>query len=416
MNNDGTAKRSRLGPMGAEPPLFEVAAMFRETLHRYAEEVMRPIGAALDRVSPEEAIAAESPYWEARRKFADLGFSLEMLFTLEPAERAKMMAIVFEELAWGDAGLAVSFGAGMLPMIICAALGRTDLLARYPESMLGCWGITEPDHGTDSVDSNRMIFHPNGKYGRPGCVATLSGDDVIVNGQKSAWVSNGTIADVCVLYCAADTGSGVDTQNGYVVLVPMDAKGVSRGKALDKLGLRALNQGEIFFDNVRLPRDHVLAGPDKFQEALNIILTLANAAMGAIFMGVARAAYEMALEYAHERKQGGVPIIRHQSVAQRLFHMFRKTEASRALVHRVLHYNFGETPALHAAMAAKITATQASFEVASDSLQIFGGNGLAREYPIEKLLRDARAGLIIDGCNEVLSIKGGYYLADPERL
>ena len=132
-----------------------------------------------------------------------------------------------------------------------------------------------------------------------------------------------------------------------------------------------------------------------------------------IFTGVAQAAYDLALDYAHERKQGGVPIIRHQNVAYRLFHMARKVEASRALTRRVaLFNNTADTPALQAGMMAKVTATQTAFEVASDSLQIFGGNGLTREHPIEKIMRDARASMIEDGCNEVLAIKGGYYLMD----
>ncbi|GAB3629991.1 acyl-CoA dehydrogenase [Pandoraea terrae] len=419
MNDRSSAKKNvKLGPLGAEPPLFETAAMFQESLHRFAEEEMRPVGMKLDRMTPEEVAAHDSPYWDVRRKFAELGFGIETLLSFEPAERAKMMAIFFEELGWGDSGLAISFGAGMLPQYMCAALGRQDLLEEFPDALLGCWGITEPDHGSDSLDPNRMIFHSQGNYGRPNCIATLKpgGNEIVINGQKSAWVSNGTIAKVCILYCALDQGDGPSTERGCVVIVPMDAKGVSRGKPLDKIGQRALNQGEVFFDNVRLPVRYLLAGADQFQDAVLAIHTAANGLMGAVFTGVARAAYELALDYAHERKQGGVPIIRHQSVAYRLFHMFRKVEASRALVNRVIHFNFGATPALHAAITAKITGTQTSFEVASDALQIFGGNGLTREYPVEKLLRDARASLIEDGCNEILAIKGGYYLIDGGRV
>lgn len=408
---------AKLGSLGAEPPLSETAAMILESLERYAAEVMRPVGADLDRMTPDEVIAPGSPYWDARRKFVELGFGVEALLGFEPEERGKMMCLLFETMGWGDSGLAISFGAGMLPQYMCAVLGRDDLLQQYPDAVLGCWGITEPDHGSDMLDPNRMIFHPQGQYGRPNCAARIDGDEVVVNGQKSAWVSNGTIAEVCVLYCATDTGSGFDAQRGCVVIVPMDAPGVSCGKALDKIGQRALNQGEIYFDNVRVPRSHLLAGPDEFEDAVKIIHTAANGLMGATFTGVARAAYELALDYAHERKQGGVPIIRHQSVAYRLFHMFRKVEAARALTNRVVHYNFvSPNPALHAAMTAKVTATQSAFEVASDALQIFGGNGLTREYPVEKLLRDARASLIEDGCNEILAIKGGYYLIDPDRL
>ena len=408
---------TKLGPLGAEPPLSETAAMILESLQRYAVEVLRPIGTRLDRMTADEVAAADSPYWEARSKFVELGFGVEALLGFEPEERGKMMCLLFETLGWGDSGLAISFGAAMLPQYMCAVLGRDDLLKLYPDAVLGCWGITEPDHGSDSLDPNRMIFHPQGQYGRPNCWARIDGNEVVINGQKSAWVSNGTIADVCVLYCATDTGTSLDPRRGCVVIVPMDARGVSRGKPLDKLGQRALNQGEVYFDNVRVPSSHLLAGPDEFQAAVKIVHTAANGLMGATFTGVARAAYELALDYAHERKQGGVPIIRHQSVAQRLFHMFRKVEASRALTNRVVHYNFiSPAPSLHAAMTAKVTATQTSFEVASDALQIFGGNGLTREYPVEKLLRDARASLIEDGCNEILSIKGGYYLADPDRL
>jgi len=407
----------KLGPLGAEPEFSESARMVQETVHRFAEDVMRPVGIKLDRMTPEEAIAPGSPYWDALRQFKELGFGVEDLLALEPAERAKTMCILFEELGWGDAGLAISFGVTLLPALMSVLLDNPFCREVASDDKVGCWGITEPDHGSDMLDANRMIFHPQGTYGRPNCVATLRGDEVIVNGQKSAWVSNGTIADVCVLYCAADIGDGPDTRRGVAVIVPLDAKGVSRGKPLDKMGQRALNQGEIFFDNVRLSKAHLLAGPDQYLDAVYAIHTFANAIMGTVFTGCARSAYELALGYAHERRAGGVPIIRHQSVAWRLFHMFRKVEAARALTHRVVHYNFASPqPSLHAAMTSKITATQTSFEVASDSLQIFCGNGLTREYPIEKILRDARASLIEDGCNEILAIKGGYYLIDPDRI
>ena len=405
----------KLGPLGAEPELSGMSQMVQQTVHRYAQEVMRPVGVKLDRMSPEEMIAAGSPYWEARDKFIGLGFGVDGLLELEPAERAKTMSILFEELGWGDAGLAITYGAGLLPALMTAAYGNAFCRSLAPDEKLGCWAITEPDHGSDSLDASGAIFHPQGAYGRPNCVATLRDDEVIINGQKSAWVSNGIVADVCILYCAADSGAGVETKRGAVMIVPLDAKGVSRGKPLDKIGQRALNQGELFFEDVRLSKDHVLAGPGQYLDAVYAIHTFANAIMGTVFTGTARAAFELALAYAHERKQGGLPIIRHQSVASRLFHMFRKVEASRALAQRVVHYNFtAPKPSLHVAMTAKVTATQTAFEVANDALQIFCGNGLTREYPIEKIWRDARASLIEDGCNEVLAIKGGYYLIDRE--
>jgi alkylation response protein AidB-like acyl-CoA dehydrogenase len=187
---------------------------------------------------------------------------------------------------------------------------------------------------------------------------------------------------------------------------------------LDKLGQRGDPQAEVFFDNVELSSDYILAGPADYKKAVYCIHAEANVLMGGTFTGVAQSAFDLALDYAHERKQGGVSIIRHQSVQQRLFHMLRKVETARALTRRVSLYNntLSGVPALQAAMMAKVTGTQNSFEVASEALQMFGGNGLTHEYPMEKILRDARASLIEDGCNEVLAIKGGCYLIDEERL
>lgn len=409
--------KAKLTLSGAEPPLFDLAEQFQGTLRDFALNVMRPIGAKLDKMSPEEAIAEDSPFWDFRQQYLDLGITLEVLGTMSPEEVSVLLPIVFEELGYGDAGLAISVAAGILPQYISAKFGNAFLLERFPDTMLGCWGITEPDHGSDALDASAQVLHPQGNYGRPNCIATLKSDRVIINGQKSAWVSNGVVADVCILYCAADTGKGPDPHNGCVVVLPMDAPGVSRGQPLDKIGQRALNQGEIYFDNVELPLDYVLAAPEEYKRAVYCIHTEANGLMGAIFSGVAQSALDLALDYAHERKQGGLPIIRHQNVAYRLFHMARKVEAARALTRRVVLYNgTNDLPALQAAMFAKITSTQTSFEVASDAIQIFGGNGLSTEYPVEKIMRDARASMIEDGCNEVLAIKGGYYLIDPDKV
>jgi acyl-CoA dehydrogenase len=183
---------------------------------------------------------------------------------------------------------------------------------------------------------------------------------------------------------------------------------VSRGKPLDKLGQRALPQGEIHFDDVRVPASYMVIGKDLYGMTIEMVLALANAYMGSTFSGVARSAYELALAYAKERVQGGRPIIEHPAVRSRLFKMFAKVEAARSMARRVhLLGGAGPVPPVQYSMASKIFATSTAFEVASEALQIFGGNGLTKEYPIEKILRDARASMIEDGCNEVLSIVGG---------
>ncbi|HEX9536937.1 MAG TPA: acyl-CoA dehydrogenase [Streptosporangiaceae bacterium] len=396
---------------GAEAPLVKEEQDLLDGTHRFAADVMRPIGERLDRMTPEEVIGADSPLWQVFGGFGQLGIGVDQLLAFEPAQAAKVACLILEELGWGDAGLASSLGVSMFPRWMAASFGNQYLLELTPGSKLGCWATTEPGHGSDQLDPNRQIFHPAGEYGRPDCVATLSPERVLINGRKADWISNGTIAQVCILYCAADTGSGPDPERGCVVIVPMDAPGVSRGAPLDKLGQRALNQGAVIFDNVVLPASNVLAGPDDYQRAAYQVLSIGNACMGAIFVGTARAAYELALGYAHERKQGGVPIAAHQNVAYRLFHMYRKVEAARALARRAMLYNFTQpVPALQVAMASKITATQAAFEVASEALQIFSGAGIRRDQPIEKIFRDARLSMIEDGCNEILAIKGGMYL------
>jgi len=415
---DATPK-GKLTVTGAEATLPEHIAEFQQILRSFALNVARPIGIKLDRMTPEEAIAKDSPFWEFRKKYLELGVTVEGLGEMEPQEAALLFSILFEELGYGDAGLAISVGAGILPQWLCAKFGRNDLLAEFPDAMLGCWGITEPDHGSDMLDPSGQIAYPGSSYGRPNLVADLTGDDIVLHGQKSAWVSNGIIADVCIIYCAADSGNGPSVSEGCVLVFPMDLPGISRGKPLDKLGQRALNQGEIFFDNVRIPRKYLLAGPEDYQRAVYCIHAEANALMGATFTGLSQAAADLALDYAHERVAGGVPIIQHQSVRSRLFHMFRKVELSRAVTRRGLNFNNDPqlaTPSLCAAMFSKTTSTQHSFEVTSDALQIFGGNGLTKEYPLEKMLRDARASLIEDGCNEMLAIKGGSYLIDNEKL
>jgi acyl-CoA dehydrogenase len=399
---------------GLEEPLSEMEQFVQDTAHRFAEEVLRPVGTQLDKMSADAGVAPDSPLWNALEKAAGLGLSVKALLELEPLERERILLIAAEELAWGDGGLGGMVLVSQMPGLYSALAGNMEMVD-YCDGKLGCWGITEPDHGSDSLDPEGGIAAQDGNHGRPNCVSRIEGDKIIVNGQKSAWVSGGTVAEVCALYCFVEEDG--KTFPGVSLIVPLDLPGVTKGKALEKMGLRGLNQGEIYFDNVEVPISHLLAGPDEYNEFVRHTLAEANVHVANMAVGVARAAYEHAHGYAHERKQGGQAIIRHQSVQYRLFHMFRKVETARAIVRRVATYNAtAPEAALQGSICAKVTATQTAFEVASDALQIFGGNGMTKEYPMEKLLRDARAMLIADGCNEVLALKGGSLLINPELL
>ena len=401
---------------GLESPLSEMEVAVQDNVHRFAVEVMRPLGPVLDKLAADEMPAEGSPIWGALAKANELGLSVLAMAELPPLERVKLFAIACEELAWGDGGIAGAILVNHFPVIYSLLAGNLAM-AEFCEGKRGCWGITEPDHGSDLIDGNAALAAPSGaggQYGRPNCTARIVGDKVIINGQKSAWVSGAPMAEVCALFChyADETGA---TKPGVAVIVPLDLKGVSKGKALDKMGLRGLCQGELYFDNVEVPLSHLLAGPGTYQELVYRMLCEANPHVAATAVGLARAAFEHAWEYAHQRKQGGLPIIRHQHVRFRLFEMFRKIEAARALTRRVMDYNAtAPRPSLLGSTSAKVTATQTAFEVASDALQMFGGNGLTKEYPMEKLFRDARAMLIADGANEVLAMKGGSDLINPD--
>lgn len=379
----------------------------QETAHRFAAEVLRPVGRELDRMpDPAQVIAEGSPLWDVFGRYRELGLAgIGLDTSLDPLDRARLSCIVNEELSWGDVGLAISVGLSQFHQPWVQMSGDAELIERFNSEenpTIGCWALTEPDHGSDTVGFPESYL-ADPRRG-PNCLARPDGEDFVIRGQKAAWVSNGSIADIAVLFCALDDGG--DRLGGSVFVVPTDLPGVFRPRPLDKLGQRSLNQGEIFFDDVRVPASHRVIPPEMYQLALEGLLGFANAAMGQLFVGVARAAYDHALEYSNERVQGGRPIKAHQSVAVRLFKMFQQVEAARALARRVAAYNASGAPALQYCIAAKVFCTQTAFEVASAALQVFGGNGLSKEYPIEKLLRDARASMVEDGCNEVLSLLG----------
>jgi alkylation response protein AidB-like acyl-CoA dehydrogenase len=390
-----------------ETSLTDQERAIRDTARRFAQETLRPAGSALDRLAePDDVIAKNSVLWDVFEKNKQLQLDvLGASAELSMLEQARMRFLISEELGWGDSGLAISLGVGGFHRMFAQMSGRQALIERFGMpggEEIGCWAITEPDHGSDSLTvTERHFSDPNLK---PNCVARPDGDHFVINGQKAAWVSNGTIATVATLFCTIDPSQGF--KGGGVCIVPLDLPGVSRGKPLDKLGQRALNQGEIFFDDVRIPADYMILGPEAYANVVEMVLTMANASMGASFVGVGRAALEAALEYAKGLVQGGVPSIEHQSVKARLFKIFTQVEAARSLAWRVMLYNTTNPPQVQYSIASKVFCTNTAFEAASAAVQIFGGNGLSREYPVEKLLRDARASMIEDGCNDVLSLVG----------
>jgi len=386
----------------------------KQSIRQFAKEVLRPAGLALDRVSdPQDVIAADSPLRQVLRTAYRLGYHTVGM----PAEfgglglRGLGLQIFLEEMGWGSVDLTFSITVAGFPFTLAALSGNQRLIDEYVKpfvddkdaSLIGCWAITEPAHGSDRLALGSERFRDPKVSGQ--VVARPDGDSYVISGQKAAWVSNGTIATHAATYLTVDPSKGM--AGGGVAFIPLDLPGVSKGKPLNKLGQRALNQGEIFFDDVRIPRSYMMVGPEAYELVLSRTLTAANASVGAVLTGVARAAYEEALAYSKQRVQGGTPICEHQLVQKQLFEMFTKIEACRALSRATMVYNEkAANPSLEHAIAVKTFCTQAAFEVASAALQLFGGNGLSKEYMIEKLFRDTRSSLIEDGTNEVLSLAG----------
>lgn len=386
----------------------------QDATHKFARDVMRPMGIAIDKLSAEESIAPGSPYWDFMRIAVESGIGFDAdPGDVPPQLLARLQAIVIEELGWGDMGLTVSLAAAAFANMMAKRVGNQELI-ELTEGKLGCWIATQPDRGSDGTMLYPDERHPSATQGNKGnLTAKVSGGDIVINGQSSAWVSNGPVAQVAIMSIAADYGDGFFDDGGHPrgveVIVPLDLPGVSRGKPLEKLGQRALPQGEVYFDNVKVPVRYAVSLGDDYWRGHASTWSTAGVGMGQMATGLARAAFELAMQYAHERRQGGALLAEHQMVQYRLGTMARNVETMRALARRATEYTV-LSPAKHPYYTggSKVTCTDLAFEVADEALQIFGGYGLTREYPLEKLFRDARAARIEDGENHLLNMKFGY--------
>lgn len=392
--------------------LTEDQKALRDQTRRFCAEVWRPAAIELDRLpDPGDVISKGSVLWDVFRASHRLGYHAMML----PKEVGGMgldglsVALVQEQMGWAAPDLAVSLGASCMPFVGSLispdpAVTRLaqDFCADTEGRMIGCWALTEVEHG---VDWSRLEEDfSRSPLSTPSVRAVLEGDHYVINGQKSSWVSNGTIATHTLIYLGLDPSGGMQAIG--VAVVPLDLPGISRGKPLNKMGQRALNQGEIFFDNVRVPVGNVICrDPVTYNYLSDLVLAAANTSMGNFFAGVAQSAFDEALAYSKERVQGGKVIFHHQNIRLKLFDMFISVEAARSLARRVAVFNtVTNPPVIQYAIAAKVLSTETAFRVASQAIQIFGGYGLSKDLHVEKIFRDARAAMIEDGVNEALAL------------
>ena len=395
--------------------------MLKEEVHRFAEEIIRPASIELDRMPPDERIKSGSPYFKVLKQMKKLGYHRMNL----PAEKGGpgltplQRYIIFEELGWGSLGFATAIGVDQIPFVCAALFGSPQL---YEELVIpwiedeegkfhGCWGVTEPEHGSDYLIAWREDPEALERFGKGNVTAEKDGDEWIISGQKSAWVSSAPVATHCGLH--AQIKGSKHLADGMFCIVPLDVDGVRRGKPADMLGMRDDPQGELFFDGVRIPEHYVIVTSGFFYGVfVDQLLCLTSCGMGAFAVGLARACFEEALNYARQRVQGGAPLMEHKNIRLKLYEMFEKIETARYYVRKVTEYthkriieNQTADASPRHARAAQIYAKKMAYEVAHDALQIFGAYGLSKDFIIEKLFRDARSMLIEDGTVEVLSLE-----------
>lgn len=391
----------------------------KATAHKFARDVMRPIAKEVDRLSAEDAVARSSPTWEFLRQAYAMGYH-KALFppALGGGGFTPLQGhILNEEIIWGSLGLSGVILLASWPFFKILQSGDQGLIEEFVvpycktnvPDITACWAVTEPDRGSDTINVGEPFFSAPGA--RMNVQARLDGNEWVINGQKAAWVTCGPIATHCMLNVTLDATKGL--AGGGVCILPLSLPGVSRGKALEKVGQRDLPQGELYFSDVRIPKRYMFVGPEHYTDWLANNLAFGNAAMTLFAIGLARAAFDEAFRYTKERVQGGKVLIDHYLTKVRIARMFGKVEAIRATSRAVWNLALNVHPPYpEYSYAAKVTCTEMAREIIDEAVQLHGANGLTKEYPIEKFWRDSRALTIEDGESNTLLAMAGYFLKD----
>jgi len=306
-----------------------------------------------------------------------------------------------EEFSAACSGCTVLFGAttlGLMPILLC---GDPAPVMRFVPPLVESWqsakpqlaalAATEPDSGSDFIFGHSQ--------GRMRTRVERDGDGYRINGRK-VFISNGSIASTITVFAANNPGCSM-REGISCFAVPSDTPGFSVGQVFDKMGQRACPAAELVFDDVWVPEAYRL-GEEGTGWGLNrLIMSVSRAPVAAIALGIARAAYEKALEYAEVRVQGGKPIVRHQAMQLMLADMATRVEAGRGLLWNAARAVAAGEPSLKLSSMAKVYCSDAAVANATDAIQILGGYGYMHEYGVEKLLRDAKLTQIYEGTNQI---------------
>jgi len=374
----------------------------RDWVHGFAADTIRPAGAEWDE-------REETP-WPILEEAAKIGlYSLDFFGQqwLEPSGLG--IPVAFEELFWGDAGIALALVGSALAAVAVVSNGTPEQTGEWLPQMfgtpgdvkLGAFCASEAEAGSD-IGSIRT----RAEY-RP---AT---DEWILNGTK-AWVTNGGIADVHVIVASVDPALRTRGQASFIV--PPGTPGLSQGQKFRKHGVRASHTAEVVLDDVRVPGRCLVGGKDRLDARLDRVrgggrsgeqaamktFEASRPGVGAMAVGVARAAFEYARDYATERVQFGRRIGQNQAIAFMLADMGASVDAARLLVWRAA-WMARQGIALDRAEGSmsKLVAGETAVRVTEQAIQVLGGNGYTREFPVERWHRDAKIFTIFEGTSEI---------------
>jgi acyl-CoA dehydrogenase len=394
------------GPMSEfSLKLNEDQEQIKKWVHDFAESVVRP--------AAEEWDEREEFPWPLVEEAAKIGlYSFDFFAQASLGDDTGLtLPIALEELFWGDAGIGLAiFGSGLAAAGIAGTGTPEQVMEWVPQCFgtadkiqLGAFCVSEPDAGSDVSSLKTRATYDEAK------------DEWVLNGTK-AWATNGGIADVHVVVATVDPTLRSRGQASFIVPPEMKGKGLSQGQKYKKHGIRASHTAEVVLDDVRVPSSLLLGGKQKLDEKLAkareqqktgakqpamATFEATRPAVGAQAIGIARAAYEYALQYAQERVAFGQPIIHNQAIAFMLADMATEIDAARLLIHRAawLARNGGYVNA--EGSMSKLKAGRTAVWVTERAIQILGGYGYTREYPVERMHRDAKIYDIFEGTEQI---------------
>ena len=388
--------------------LNEDQIQLQKWVHDFAEDVIRP--------AAEEWDEREEFPWPIVQEAANIGlYSIDFMAQAMMADPTGLtMPIAIEELFWGDAGIGLAIMGSGLAAAGIAGNGTPEQVFEWipqcygtPEKVqLGAFCVSEPDAGSDVSSLRTRAVYDEAK------------DEWVLNGTK-AWITNGGIADVHVVVAAVEPELKGRGQASFIV--PPNTPGLSMGQKYKKHGIRASHTSEVVLDDVRVPGSCLLGGKEKLdeklaraREALNnpkpkssgkqpamATFEATRPAVGAQAIGVARAAYEIALDYAQERTAFGKPIIQNQAIAFLLADMATEIDAARLLVHRAAWLSKNGTYVNAEGSMSKLKAGRVAVWATERAIQILGGYGYTREYGVERMHRDAKIFDIYEGTEQI---------------